>query len=262
MGIVNVTTDSFSDGGRFIEPARAIEHGLRLVREGADILDIGGESTRPGAMPVPEAVELDRVLPVVESLRDAGAALSVDTMKPAVMRAALAAGADMINDVNAFRAPAAWAAVAESNCGLCIMHMQGTPRDMQDAPRYQDVVAEVRAFLGERLAEAAQCGIDRSRILIDPGFGFGKTLAHNLALFRALPALRAVAPVLAGVSRKSMLGQICGRPVDQRLAASVAAALLAAEMGVAVLRVHDVAETVDALKVWQALRQDKEEIQI
>jgi len=259
MGIVNVTRDSFSDGGRFFEPGRAIEHGLHLIEAGADLLDIGAESTRPGAAPVPEAEEIDRLLPVVEGLRDAGVALSVDTMKPGVMRAALAAGADMINDVNAMRAPGAWDAVAGSNCGLCLMHMRGTPRDMQDAPEYRDALAEVGAFLAERRAEAARRGVADARLLIDPGFGFGKTLAHNVALFRGLEELGRVAPVLVGVSRKSMLGQICGRPVDGRLAASVTAALLAAQAGAAVLRVHDVAETVDALKVWQALRKDKEE---
>ncbi len=259
MGIVNVTRDSFSDGGRFFDPGRAIEQGLRLIEAGADLLDIGAESTRPGAAPVPEAEEIDRLLPVVEGLRDAGVALSVDTMKPAVMRAVLAAGADMINDVNAMRAPGAWDAVAGSDCGLCLMHMRGTPRDMQDAPHYQDVLAEVGAFLAERRAEGARRGVADSRLLIDPGFGFGKTLAHNVALFRGLAELGRVAPVLVGVSRKSMLGQISGRPVDGRLAASVAAALLAAQAGAAVLRVHDVAETVDALKVWQAMRLDKEE---
>jgi dihydropteroate synthase len=253
MGIVNVTADSFSDGGRFLYPEQAIEHGLRLMEQGADILDIGGESTRPGAEPVSLDVELARILPVLEGLRDCGAAISVDTMKPAVMRAALDAGADLINDVNAFRAPGAWEAVADSTCGLCLMHMQGEPRTMQADPQYQDVVAEVGGFLADRLAEAAAHGIAQDRLLIDPGFGFGKTLPHNVALFRTLPRLAELAPLLVGVSRKSMLGTITGRPVEQRLAASVAAALLAAQRGAAVLRVHDVAETVDALKILQAL---------
>ena len=253
MGIVNVTADSFSDGGRFLEPGPAIEHGLRLKEQGADILDIGGESTRPGAEPVPLQAELDRVLPVLEGLRDCGAAISIDTMKPEVMQAAVAAGADLINDVNAFRAPGAWAAVATGNCGLCIMHMQGEPRTMQTDPRYEDVVAEVAGFLAGRIAEASAHGIAQDRLLIDPGFGFGKTLDHNVALFRALMGFGRLAPVLVGVSRKSMLGTITGRPVQERMPASIAAALLAAQRGAAVLRVHDVAETTDAIKIWQAL---------
>ncbi len=198
-------------------------------------------------------VELERVLPVIAGLRACGAALSVDTMKPEVMRAALAAGADMINDVNALRAPGAWEAVAASACGLCLMHMQGEPRTMQSDPYYGDVGAEVGTFLDRALAEGRRHGVADERLLVDPGFGFGKTLAHNVALFRALPELARLAPVLVGVSRKSMLGLITGRPVGERLAASVAAALLAAQAGAAVLRVHDVAETVDALKVWRAL---------
>lgn len=253
MGIVNVTPDSFSDGGCYLDTRRAIEHGLRLVEEGADIIDIGGESTRPGATPVPVEVELERVLPVVEGLRNAGAALSVDTRKPEVMRAALAAGADMINDVNALRAPGAVAIVRNSPCGLCIMHMRGEPPTMQDNPQYEDVVAEVRNFLDQRLAEVKSEGIAPERLLIDPGFGFGKTLAHNIALFKSLAALADLAPVLVGVSRKSMLGQITGRPVEARMVASVAAAMLAVQRGAAVLRVHDVAATRDALRVWQVL---------
>jgi len=254
MGIVNVTDDSFSDGGRYVQAERAIEHGLRLREDGADILDIGAESTRPGALPVPGDIELARILPVLAGLRDCGAALSVDTMKPGVMRAALEAGADLINDVNALRAPGAREAVAASDCGLCLMHMRGEPRTMQADPRYADVVAEVAAFLADAVVEARDQGIADERLLVDPGFGFGKTLAHNVALFRALPALARIAPVLAGVSRKSMLGQISGRPLAARMPASVAAALMAAQSGASVLRVHDVAETVDALKVWQALR--------
>lgn len=253
MGIVNVTPDSFADGGRHSSAAAAVDHGLRLREEGADILDIGGESTRPGATPVSADEELERILPVIQGLLHSGAALSVDTMKPGVMRAALAAGADMINDVNALRAEGAVEAVTAGNAGLCVMHMQGEPRNMQVDPRYGDVVAEVRAFLARRLAEAEAAGIARQRLLIDPGFGFGKTLEHNVALFKSLPTLADMAPVLVGVSRKSMLGLITGRPVDQRLAASVSAALLAARSGAAVLRVHDVAATVDALKIWQAL---------
>lgn len=251
MGIVNVTPDSFSDGGR--SPREAIAHGLALRAAGADILDIGGESTRPGAAAVSISEELDRVLPVLEGLRDCGAALSVDSMKPEVMRAALAAGADMINDVRALEAPGALAAVAASDCGVCLMHMQGEPREMQRDPRYRDVVAEVLAYLGARLEAALAVGIARERLAIDPGFGFGKTLEHNIALFKALPEFANVAPVLAGVSRKSMLGLITGRPVEGRLAASVAAALLAARRGAAILRVHDVGETVDALKIMNVL---------
>lgn len=255
MGIVNVTADSFSDGGRYLDPERAIAHALSLKAAGADILDLGGESTRPGAAPVSAEIELARLLPVLAGLRDCGAALSVDTMKPEVMRASLAAGADMINDVNGFRAAGAWAAVRNSTCGLCVMHMQGSPRDMQLAPQYDDVVAEVETFLGERLAAAASQGIAPERLLLDPGFGFGKTLAHNLALFRALPRFAALAPVLVGVSRKSMLGALTDRPVTERLAAGLSAAVLAAERGARVLRVHDVAETVDALKIWAAIQQ-------
>jgi len=253
MGIVNVTADSFSDGGRFLDAGRAIEHGLRLKQAGADILDIGGESTRPGAEPVNLDAELARILPVLEGLRDCGAAISIDTMKPEVMRAAVAAGADLINDVNAFRAPGAWTAVADSGCGLCLMHMQGEPRTMQADPQYQHVVEEVAGFLAGRVAEANAHGIAQERLLIDPGFGFGKTLDHNIALFRALPGYARLAPVLVGVSRKSMLGTLTGRPVQERMPASIVAAVLAAQRGAAVLRVHDVAETVDALKIWQAL---------
>jgi len=251
MGIVNVTPDSFSDGGR--SPQQAIEHGLALRAAGADILDIGGESTRPGAAAVSVQEELDRVLPVLEGLRDCGAALSVDTMKPEVMRAALAAGADMINDVRALETPGALEAVANSDCGLCLMHMQGEPRGMQHNPRYEDVVAEVKQYLQARVDAALQAGVSRERLLIDPGFGFGKTLEHNIALFKAMPELAQIAPVLAGVSRKSMLGLIAGRPVEGRLAASIAAALLAVGRGAAILRVHDVGETVDALKIMNAL---------
>ncbi len=255
MGIVNITPDSFSDGGRYLDAERAIEQGLRLYEEGADILDLGGESTRPGAQPVSAQEEMDRVLPVLHGLRDCGAALSVDTMKPAVMRAALAAGADMINDVKALEALGALEAVADSACGLCLMHMRGEPRTMQAAPSYDDVAAEVGAYLEGRVRTVLAAGVLRERIAVDPGFGFGKTLEHNLALFRALPELGRLAPVLAGVSRKSMLGILTGRASEDRLAASVAAALLAAQRGAAILRVHDVAATVDALKVWQAVRQ-------
>ena len=254
MGIVNVTPDSFSDGGHFLESGQAIEHGLRLRAEGADILDIGGESTRPGARPVSLDEELARVLPVLADLRGCGAALSVDTMKPEVMRAALAAGADMINDVRAAEAPGALAAVAaDPRCGLCLMHMRGTPADMQRQPDYADVVMEVGDYLRGRVAAARAVGIAPERLLVDPGFGFGKTLAHNLALFKNLPALADIAPVLIGVSRKSMLGALTGREPGERLLPSVLAALLAAQRGAAVVRVHDVRETVEAFNLWRDL---------
>lgn len=252
MGIVNVTPDSFSDGGRYIDAHSAVVHAWHLVEEGADLLDIGGESTRPGARPVSLQEELDRVMPVLEGVRELGVPVSVDTMKPEVMRAAIDAGAAMINDVYGFRAPGAWAAVKDSDCALCVMHMQGEPRTMQDNPHYDDAVAEVEAFLSARLAEAEAAGIARARLCIDPGFGFGKTLDHNLALLRALPRLVRLAPVLAGMSRKRMIGALTGRDVPDRLAGSVAAALRAVENGAAIVRVHDVKETVDALKVWRA----------
>jgi len=254
MGIVNITPDSFSDGGRYFGTQAAIAHAGRLVEEGADILDIGGESTRPGARPVTAQEELDRVMPVLAGARALGVPVSVDTMKPEVMRAAVAAGAAMINDVHGFRAPGAWAAVRDGACALCVMHMRGEPRTMQDAPVYGDVVAEVEAFLAERIAAAEAAGIDRQRLYIDPGFGFGKTLEHNLALMRALPRLAKLAPVLVGVSRKRMIGALTGRDLPDRLAGSLAAALRAAQNGAAIVRVHDVKETVDALKVWQATR--------
>jgi dihydropteroate synthase len=251
---VNVTADSFSDGGFFLDPARAIAHGLRLREEGADLVDVGGESTRPGAEPVALEEELRRVMPVVEALVREGVAVSVDTLKPAVMRAAVAAGCAAINDVNAFRAPGAVEAVADSGVGLIVMHMQGTPATMQADPHYDDVVAEVGAFLRGRAAELEAAGIGHERIAIDPGFGFGKALEHNLQLFRALPALASMGyPVLVGVSRKKMIGDLTGRLVRERLAGSVAAALLAAQNGASLLRVHDVKETVAALDVWTKL---------
>lgn len=253
MGIVNVTPDSFSDGGAYLDPQIAIQQGRRLIEAGADLLDIGGESTRPGAQPVSEQQELDRVLPVLEGLMDSGSALSVDTMKPAVMAAALAAGADMINDVGALTSPGAMEAVRTSRCGICLMHMQGEPRSMQASPQYQDVVAEVADYLRARRMACLQVGIAPERIVIDPGFGFGKTLDHNVSLFKKICTLTDMAPVLVGVSRKSMIGSITGRPVQDRLAGSVTAAALAAAQGAAILRVHDVRATVDALKVWQAL---------
>ena len=255
LGIVNVTADSFSDGGRFLDPVRAIEHGLRLRAEGADFVDVGGESTRPGADPVPLEEELRRVLPVVEALTREGVAVSIDTMKPAVMRAAIAAGCAVVNDVNAFRAAGAIDAVASAPAGLIVMHMKGAPSDMQKDPRYDDVVAEVSSFLAARAAELEAAGVASSRIALDPGFGFGKTVAHNKALFRALPAIAALGyPVLAGVSRKKMHGDFTGRPAAERTAGSVAAALLAVQNGASLVRVHDVKETVDAINVWMELR--------
>ena len=257
VGIVNVTHNSFSDGGRFLDPSRAIAHGLGLRGDGADLIDVGGESTRPHAEPVALEEELRRVMPIIEALAREGVAVSVDTMKPAVMRAAVDAGACMVNDVNAFRVPDAIDAVARSGVAVCAMHMQGTPATMQVDPRYDDVVAEVAAFLRGRASALEAAGIDAGRIVIDPGFGFGKTLAHNIALFRALPALAAIGyPVLAGLSRKRSIGDITGRAVDERMAGSVAAALLAAQNGASLVRVHDVKETVDAIKVWRALGSD------
>ncbi len=254
MGIVNATPDSFSDGGLYAASERAIEHGLRLREEGADILDIGGESTRPGATPVAAGEELERVLPVLAGLRDCGAALSTDTMKTPVMAAALAAGADMVNDVNALRAPGALEVVAASPCGICLMHMQGTPQTMQQQPRYGDVVSEVLEYLHLRTEMAMRAGIARERILWDPGFGFGKTPAHNIALFQSLERFTRESPTLVGISRKSLFGTLTGRPAPERLVASVTAATLAVLKGAAIVRVHDVAATVDALKVVHALR--------
>lgn len=255
MGIVNVTPDSFSDGGRLLAPDAAIAHARRLIDEGADILDIGGESTRPGAEPVPLEEELARLLPLIEALRDSGVPLSIDTFKPAVMRAAIEAGADMINDIYGFRQPGAIEAVAGSDCGLCVMHMQGEPRTMQQAPAYADVAGEVGAFLREQAQRLEAAGVDPGRICLDPGFGFGKTTAHNYDLLRSLPTIGALGyPLLIGVSRKTMIGAVTGRPVGERLAGSIAAALAAVARGAAIVRVHDVAATVDALKVWQAVQ--------
>jgi dihydropteroate synthase len=256
MGIVNATPDSFSDGGQHLQREAAIAHAYQLIAGGADILDIGGESTRPGAAEVGEQEELDRVLPVIEGLQGINVPISIDTCKPAVMRAALAAGASMVNDVNALLADGALLAVARSDAAVCLMHKQGSPQTMQQQPRYLDVVAEVGTFLRERVAAAEAAGIARDRIVIDPGFGFGKTLAHNLALLRELNSLSELGvPVLAGLSRKSMLGTITGRDMGDRVAASVAAALIAVQRGAAIVRVHDVRETVDALKIWNAVNE-------
>ncbi len=259
MGVVNVTPDSFSDGGRFARFDAALAQARRLIDEGADILDIGGESTRPGAADVGTEDELVRVIPLIKALRDCGKPISVDTSKPEVMRVALAAGASIVNDVRALAAPGAIDAVAASDCGVVLMHMQGAPRTMQLEPRYDDVVAEVARFLAARRDAVVAAEVAPERIALDPGFGFGKTLAHNLALLRGLDALAALGqPVLAGLSRKSMLGAMTGKPVTDRLAASVAAALLAVQGGANIVRVHDVAATRDALAVWQALQEQGE----
>lgn len=255
MGILNVTPDSFSDGGRFNTVDAALGHAVRMVAEGADILDVGGESTRPGAAAVSLQQEMDRVLPVIERLRaELDVPISIDTSKPDLMRAAVDAGARMINDVAALRAPGAIAAAAAAGVPVCLMHMQGEPRTMQQAPQYRDVVADIIQYLGDRVAACEAGGIARERLLVDPGFGFGKTLEHNLALLRGLGELRSLGlPVLVGISRKSMLGAVTGRPVEERLAASVAAAVMAVERGARIVRVHDVAATVDALRLWQAV---------
>jgi dihydropteroate synthase len=259
MGILNVTPDSFSDGGQYHSLDLALSHAEQMIADGVDIIDIGGESTRPGAPPVPLDEELRRVIPVVYALRDCGKPLSVDTYKPEVMREAVAAGADMINDINGFRAEGALTAVNKSDCALCIMHMQKEPQTMQLGPEYEDVTTEVVQFLRERVAAMDVAGIDRSRLCIDPGFGFGKTLEHNLALLRNIDRMveETGVPVLAGLSRKSMIGAITGKPVEQRLAGSLAGALAAVAHGAGIVRVHDVAETVDALKVWAAIDNKK-----
>ncbi|TAK91217.1 MAG: dihydropteroate synthase [Burkholderiaceae bacterium] len=255
MGVVNVTPDSFSDGGQFFSATAAIEHALQLVEEGADILDIGGESSRPGAAPVSLAEELQRILPVIEGLNQIRVPLSIDTYKPEVMRAALDAGASMVNDIWALRQPGALEAVAERDCGLCLMHMQRDPQQMQQAPHYADVVREVHEFLRMRVQVLRDHGVAAERLVIDPGFGFGKTLEHNLALLRQLELFSDLGvPVLAGLSRKSMIAQLTGRErAEQRLAGSLSATLTAVARGAKIVRVHDVAATRDALAVWQAI---------
>lgn len=254
MGVVNVTPDSFSDGGAFLDPRAAIARVERVVEEGAAIVDIGGESTRPGAAPVPVAEELRRVMPVIERALQLPAIVSIDTSRPEVIRTALAAGVHMVNDVRALTFPGALEAAAGSTAAVCVMHMQGGPADMQDNPRYDDVVREVAAFLAARVLACERAGIARERIAIDPGIGFGKTVAHNLELLRNLATLAATGlPVLAGLSRKRMIGELTGRPVDRRLAGSVALATIAALRGASIVRAHDVAETVDALRVVAAL---------
>lgn len=261
MGILNVTPDSFSDGGRYDALDAAVEQALKMQQAGAAIIDIGGESTRPGAPPVGVQQELDRVLPVIEALSvKLQIPISIDTSKPQVMQAAVAAGAGMINDVNGLNAVGAMEAVTDANVPACIMHMQGEPRTMQQTPDYADVVSEVREYLSRRLAACEAAGISRQRLLIDPGFGFGKTLEQNLALLAGLESFQELGvPVLAGISRKSMIGQITGKPVEQRLSGSLAAAVMAVERGAKFLRVHDVAATVDALKFTLAVIQQNEQ---
>ncbi len=255
MGILNITPDSFSDGGRYSRLDAALSHAETMMAEGVDIIDIGGESSRPGAPALSLQEEMDRVMPVIFALRDCGKAISLDTYKPELMREAIQAGVDMINDIRGFASEQAIAAVAGKEIAVCAMHMQGQPQTMQDQPEYDDVYAEVKAFLQQRLSALQDAGLDKRQICLDPGFGFGKSQIHNEALFRSINRLQQelTLPVLVGVSRKSMLGNIVGRPANQRLAASLAAAMLAAQQGASLIRVHDVAETMDALKILQQL---------
>ena len=255
MGIVNITPDSFSDGNHYLQADAAIAHAKLLIEQGADILDIGAESTRPGAEPVTLVDELHRLLPVIEGLRELHIPISVDTFKPEVMRAVLAAGADIINDIAGFRNPASIAAVAESQCGLCVMHMQGEPRTMQEQPSYQDLYAEVKGFLSHQVQQLRQAGVATERIMLDPGLGFGKTVAHNYDLLGHLDQIQVESyPWLIGLSRKSMIGHVVNKPPQQRLAGSLAGMLAAVAQGAAVVRVHDVAESADALRVWDAVQ--------
>ena len=255
MGILFVTPDSFSDGGVFLSRENAIAHACRMAEEGADIIDVGGESTRPGAQPVSAQEEMDRVIPVIEALRGKiSLPISIDTSKPEVMRAAIAAGAGFINDVRALRDAGALAAAASLHVPVCLMHMQGEPRRMQENPRYRDVVSDIGDFLRARLQAAQTAGIPAQRLVIDPGFGFGKTLEHNLELLRGLKKLQSLgAPILAGLSRKSLIGKALGLPVEGRLYASVALALMAVQNGARIVRAHDVGPTVEALRMWQAV---------
>lgn len=257
MGIVNVTPDSFSDGGKFAQTDLAIEHALSLVKDGADILDIGGESTRPDAEPVSLQKELERVIPVIEKLvNQVDIPISIDTYKPAVMQAAIAAGASIVNDVRALQEDGALDVLTATNAGVCLMHMQGTPKTMQLNPQYNDVVGEVKAFLQQRLQVCEATGIARERILLDPGFGFGKTRAHNITLIQHLASFSSLGqPLLVGLSRKSILGQVTGNDIDARLYASVAASVISAMVGAKILRVHDVKATAEALKIVAAIQQ-------
>ena len=262
MGILNATPDSFSDGGKFRTPSDAIAQAERMIANGVDIIDIGGESTRPGAEPVALQEELDRVLPVIEALKDCGVALSIDTYKAETMRQALKAGVDCVNDIWALRQEGALDAIIESDqdnpdkqCGIVLMHMQRDPQTMQFDPEYQDVIAEVKEFLQERLNLLVNAGVAKNRIAIDPGFGFGKSLEHNLKMLTEFDQFSQLGyPVLAGISRKSMLGKLTDRDTNERVAPSIAAAILAADRGARIIRVHDVPETVDALKIWAAVQ--------
>ena len=260
MGILNVTPDSFSDGGVFLSRESAIAHARRMAEEGADIIDVGGESTRPGAQPVSAQEEMDRVIPVIEALRGKiSLPISIDTSKPEVMRAAVAAGAGFINDVRALRDEGALEAAASLHVPVCLMHMQGEPRRMQENPRYRDAVSDIGDFLRARLQAAQAAGIPAQRLVIDPGFGFGKTLEHNLELLRGLKKLQSLgAPILAGLSRKSLIGKALGLPVEGRLYASVALALMAVQNGARIVRVHDVGPTVEALRIYQAVYPEEE----
>jgi dihydropteroate synthase len=254
MGVLNVTPDSFSDGGQYREADAAVKHGLRMVEEGAAIIDVGGESTRPGADPVDAEDEIRRVVPIIEKLRDqTDAIISVDTSKPEVMRAAAAVGAGLINDVRALTEDGALEAAVATDCAVCLMHMQGDPRSMQLAPRYDDVVSEVKAFLDQRVGACRAAGIAADRIVIDPGFGFGKTLEHNLELLRHLRQLGNELPIMVGLSRKSIVGRLTGRPSGERVYGSVALAMMAVINGARIVRVHDVGATVDALKTVMAV---------
>lgn len=253
MGVINATPDSFFDGSRRVGVDAALDTAAAMVDAGADIVDIGGESTRPGSNPVSEAEEIDRTAPVIERARELDAVISIDTYKAGVAAAAMRAGAEFVNDVRAARGEGMLELLAASDVGVCLMHMRGEPRTMQERPAYADVVGEVREFLDQRAAACREAGIDAARLLVDPGFGFGKTVSHNLALLANLRALSSIGlPVLVGLSRKSTLGELTGKTVDARLPASIAAAVLAAVNGAAVIRVHDVEETVDALKVVEA----------
>lgn len=261
MGILNITPDSFSDGGLWLEPAQALAQARQMQAEGARLIDVGGESTRPGAAPVSEQEELDRVVPIIERLaRELDCVISIDTMKPAVMRTAMKAGASLINDVNALRADGAIEAAAETGAAVCLMHMQGEPRSMQEAPRYRDVLAEVRAALLERIEACLSAGIPRARLLVDPGIGFGKSLEHNLRLLARLDAFADLGcPLLLGVSRKSLFGKLLGLPVAERLVPSVVTAALAIQQGAAIIRAHDVRATVQAVQTALAIREARGE---
>jgi len=255
MGVLNVTPDSFSDGGRFLSPERALKAVAAMVEQGVDIIDVGGESTRPGALPVPESEEQDRVLPVVASIAERfDVAISLDTSTPSIMREGVRLGASLINDVRSLSRPGALETAAATDAMVCLMHMQGEPSSMQDNPRYDDVVTEVRDYLVAAVRRAEEAGISRDRLILDPGFGFGKTTDHNLSLLRSLQQVTVSGlPLLVGLSRKRLIGDLTGRPVDQRLAGSLALALLAVQRGAAIVRVHDVGPTVDVMKIWSAL---------